>query len=86
MNLLVNDFAVVQIPSRLVGEIPLSAVEAEALIDHPRLVGSADFLAAKDDLSGVGVARPQVEDEHSHEISQIAHTQYLFVRQEIEQR
>ncbi len=74
-HLLVDYFAVVQIPSRLIREIPLSAIEAEALIDHPPLVRSADFLAAKDHLPRVGVACPQVEDEHSNEILEVACTQ-----------
>ena len=84
MHLLVDYFAVVQIPSRFIREIPFSAIEAEALIDHPPSVRSADFLAAKDHLPRVGVARPQVEDEHSNKIAYVAHTRYLFVGQEIE--
>jgi len=58
----------VQTPSWRIREIPFPGVEAEALIDHPNLVRSADLLATKDDLPTIGVARPCVEDEHANKI------------------
>jgi hypothetical protein len=65
-HLFIDCWPEVQTPSRRVGEIPFSSVEAEALVNHPCLIVSGLFGTTKGHLPAVGVTRPLVEHQHAN--------------------
>ena len=58
---------------RRVRKIPLSGVEAKALVDHHRLIARTARLGKKNRLAPVGVAGPLVKHQHAGEIRQVLH-------------
>src|ERR1700761_1487760 len=68
---LVDPMPRVQASQRRIRKIPLTGIEAEAVIDHLRRVGFLAALAVENRLPPVGVAGPFVEHEYATKIIQI---------------
>ena len=73
----------VQPAQRRVRKRPLARVEAEALINHQRLVPRPAQLQKEDGLAAVRVASPLVEHQHAGKVGKVFHFAQLVVGQEI---